>query len=199
MKKKRPRGMVIKLITEFFESHPNQNFEHGPVVDWVAEQIVKAGYDDPPRDVWRTIRLLHERGKLQQVAVGIYRYNPDDERQTELLEFPESVKQEIFKRDNYRCVLCDRGEEEGVKIHADHKKPKSKGGDNSIYNGQTLCGQHNTLKKNFGQTTAGKKFFIQTYRTAIKTKDKKMIAFCEAVFDLYDEHDYNGHIERPDK
>jgi len=29
---------IRDLILEFFSNHPNQEFEHGPVVDWVTEQ-----------------------------------------------------------------------------------------------------------------------------------------------------------------
>lgn len=198
LEKKRPRGMIINLIKEFFEVHPNQEFDHAPVVDWVTEQVVKAGYETP-RDIWRSVRLLHERGMLIKVSDGIYKYDPDAEHETELLEFPESVKREIFIRDGYQCVICGLGREDGVTIAADHKKPKSLGGDNTLENGQTLCKQHNQLKKNYGQTTTGKKYFIQTYETAVENKDEKMIAFCEAVFDVYDDFEYNGHIERPDK
>ena len=190
--------MIINLIKEFFEAHPNQDMTHAPVVDFVTEQVVKAGYE-PPRDIWRSVRLLHERGMLIKVSDGIYKYDPDAEHETELLEFPESVKQAIFERDGYRCVICGLGREDGTTIAADHKKPKSKDGDNSVENGQTLCKQHNQLKKNYDQTTAGKKYFIQTYESAVKNKDEKMIAFCEAVFDVYDDFEYNGHIERPDK
>ena len=197
MKRQRPRGMIINLIKEFFTSHPNEEFEHAPVVDWVTEQVVKSGYETP-RDIWRSIRLLHERGLLVKVDEGIYKYDPAYEHEADLQEFPETIKQEILKRDRNRCVICGLSEEEGVKLHVDHKRPKSKGGDNSLENGQTLCSQHNILKKNYGQTTAGKKYFIEIYASAVRNKDEKMIAFCESVFDAYDEHGYNGHIKRPD-
>ena len=88
--------MIINLIKEFFEAHPNQEFEHAPVVDWVEKQVVSAGYEKP-RDTWRSIRLLHERGILIQVRKGIYKYDPDYEHETELLEFSEQVKQAIIR------------------------------------------------------------------------------------------------------
>ena len=86
----------------------------------------------------------------------------------------------------------------GLNLVADHIKPKDKYGTNTIDNGQTLCSQHNLLKKNYSQTEAGKKYFIRMYETAVAEQDEKMIAFCQAVFDVYDEHDLNGHIDRPD-
>ena len=198
MKKNRPRGMIINFITEFFTSHPNQEFEHAPVVDWVTDQVVSAGYE-APRDIWRSVRLLHERGILIQIRKGVFKYDPDYEHEAELQEFPESVKQEILKRDNYRCVVCNLGRDDGVRIAADHKKPKSKDGTNTLENGQTLCYKHNSMKKNYSQTEAGKRFFIHTYEMALENQDQEMIVFCEAVFDAYDEHDMNGHIGRPDK
>ena len=130
---------------------------------------------------------------------GVFKYDPDHDHETELPEFPEKIKQTIFKRDNYRCVVCNKGREDGVRIAADHKKPKSKGGTNTLKNGQTLCYKHNSMKKDYSQTEAGKRYFIEIYETAVEKQDQEMIAFCEAVFDAYDEHDMNGHIERPDK
>lgn len=140
MKKKRPRGMIINLIKEFFTSHPNQEFEHAPVVDWVTEKVVSQGYE-PPRDIWRSVRLLQERGMLIQVRKGVFKYDPDYEKETELQDFSEPVKRAIFERDNFRCVICGLGKDDGVEIHADHKKPKSKEGDNTLENGQktSIC------------------------------------------------------------
>ena len=52
---KAPKGMIIRLIREYFKAHPNVELKHDPVVDWVTKQVVDAGYD-PPRDPWRTTR-----------------------------------------------------------------------------------------------------------------------------------------------
>ena len=189
---------IRELILEYFHAHPKQKLSHDPVVKWVGDQREKMGYKRPS-DPWREIRKLHAEGTLKQHdGRAIYEYDPDYEHETELKDFPESVKQDIFKRDNYRCVVCNLGREDGVSLAADHKKPKSKGGTNTLENGQTLCSKHNLMKKDYGQTTAGKKYFIEIYNTAVANDDKNMIEFCKAVFDTYDDHDMNGHIERPD-
>ena len=134
---------------------------------------------------------------LIKVRKGVYRYDPEYVKEVELSEFPPHVKKEIFKRDEYRCVFCHRGIEDGVELCADHKKPKDKGGDNSIDNGQTLCMECNLMKKNYSQNEAGKRFIIKMYEQAVAIGDERMVRFCKDIFDAYDRHKINGHIKRP--
>jgi len=187
---------ISKLVLEYFKMHPNEDLSHGPVVDWVEMQYVKSG-GTKPRDPWRTIRKLHQEGKLIKVSKGVYRYDPSYVHEVELHDFPSEVKEEIFKKDNYQCVVCGRGRKDGVELCADHIKPKDLGGSNTADNGQTLCTEHNLLKKNYSQTAAGKKYFIKIYETAVAINDERMIRFCREVFDVYDKHSINGHIPRP--
>lgn len=187
---------INELIMEYFHKHPNENMRHGPVVDWVTKQYLK-NHPEPPRDVWRTIRNLYQEGKLIKVKKGIYRYDPDSINEVALFDFPTDVKEDIFRRDGYKCVVCGMGREDGVEICADHVKPKDKGGDNSVENGQTLCMKHNLIKKNYSQTEAGKRYFIKLYKKAVAIRDKKIINFCRCVFECYDIHGINGHIPRP--
>ncbi|MDH7604177.1 MAG: HNH endonuclease [Melioribacter sp.] len=187
---------IADLVIEYFEKHPNKDLPHGPVVDWVEEQYIKL-YGKKPRDIWRQIRKYYQEGKLIKVKKGIYRYAPNFVKENQLRDFSPAVKEKIFKRDKYKCVVCGRGIKDGVEICADHIIPKDKGGTNTLENGQTLCMEHNLMKKNYSQTEAGKRFFIKIYKQAIKNQDEKMIKFCKDVFDAYDKHEINGHIERP--
>lgn len=182
---------------EFFESSPNIEFRHAPVDEWVREQYLKDN-DDEPQDVRRAVRELALTGRLIKVRRGVFKYDPDYDQETDMLEFPEKIKQAILKRDKYRCVVCNLGKDDGVDIAVDHKIPRSKDGTNTIENGQTLCYKHNSMKKDYTLTEAGKRYFIEIYETAVQNQDERMIAFCESVFDAYDEHDINGHIDRPD-
>ncbi|MDE0009963.1 MAG: HNH endonuclease [Candidatus Poribacteria bacterium] len=188
---------VDDFILEFFMKHPGEEFEPSDVVDWVTPRYEKER-GKTPRDVPRAIRRLAQKGRLTKVRYGIYKYDRTHDHEVELQDFSEADKQAIFERDNYRCVVCGLSEEDGVKIAADHKIPIDRGGTNDIENGQTLCYQHNSIKKNYSQTEAGKRYFIKIYETAVKNEDEKMIAFCESVFDAYDKHNMNGHIPRPD-
>jgi len=187
---------ISDLIMEYFQKHPREELEHGPVVDWVEEQYKKL-YGKKPRDTWRGIRRLYQEGILIKVKKGIYKYDPDLVQNKELYEFPPNIKEAIFRRDNYKCIVCGRGREEGVEIHADHKIPLDKGGTNTIDNGQTLCSEHNFLKKNYSQTEFGKRFLIRLYKDAVEKNDEKMVKFCKEIFDVYDKYGVNGHIRRP--
>jgi len=184
------------LVMEYFVKHKNEDLPHGPVVDWVEKEYLKL-YGKKPRDTWRQIRKFHQEGKLIKVKKGIYRYDPDFVKEVELFEFTPEMKEEIFKRDNYKCVLCGRGRDEGVEICADHIKPKDKWGTNTVDNGQTLCMECNLMKKNYSKTEAGKRYFIKMYEQALAKKDERMINFCKSIFDSYNSHKYNSHIPRP--
>ena len=196
MEKQKDRITIADLVMEYFQKHPKVDMRHGPVVDYVEERYMKL-YGRKPRDTWRQIRRLHQEGFLIKVRKGVYRYDPDQLQHRELYEFPPKVKEEIFKRDGYRCVVCGRGREDGLEIHADHKIPLDRGGTNTADNGQTLCSEHNLLKKRYSQTEFGKRFFIRLYKDAVKSGDRRMIEFCECVFNCYDRHGINHHISRP--
>ena len=185
------------LIMEFFMDHPNKPIKNHIVTQWVNEEYRKA-HDKPPATVSGNINQLHHEKRLIHVGYKVYKYDPDYDRESQLQDFPGSVKQAIFRKDDYKCVICGLGEQDGFEIDADHIKPRSKGGTNTLENGQTLCRKHNTLKKDYLQTEAGKRFFIKIYESAKKNDDTEMIAFCQSVFDAYDKHNVDRQITRPD-
>lgn len=186
MKNKKQQSQM-GLLLEYYKKNPNRNIEHPEIVDWVTNEWKKRTgkvFRDPDRG----IRKLHQDGYLIKVKKGVYRYEPDFVKKRSLEDFSHEAREAIFKRDGYKCVICGRGRAEGVEIHADHIKPKDKGGKATLDNGQTLCSQHNFLKKNLGQTTLGKRYFIRLYRVAKKTKNKRLITFCAEVLNVFDKY-----------
>ena len=75
---------------------------------------------------------------------------PEDESEQGSSEFsspgrliPSSVKQEVFKRDEGRCMKCGAEDE----LHFDHIIPHAKGGTSvTAENIQLLCARHNLQK-----------------------------------------------------
>lgn len=190
---KKENKTIRDLIIEYFINHPEEDMSHGPVVDWVEDKY-KQLYNKKPRDIWRSIRNLHEAGFLIKVKKGVYRYDPDAVKQRELKDFTQEQKEAILKRDGYKCVICGRGKKEGVELHVDHIKPKYLGGKSTIENGQTLCAQHNFIKKTLKQTETGKKMFVRLYELAKKENDKELLKFCADILETYEKHNINSHI-----
>lgn len=181
------------LIMEYFKKNPGRNIRHPEIVDWVVAEYKKRT-GKVFRDPDRAIRKLSQEGQLIKIKKGVYKYDPAFIKNRKLKDFTPEQKEMIFKRDNYKCVVCGRGRADGVEIHADHIKPRDLGGGSTIENGQTLCAQHNFQKKNYKQTETGKKMFIRLYELAKKSKDKRLQNFCEDILTIYEQHNINCHI-----
>lgn len=194
MKNNYNNGVAQKaLIIEFFEKNPNRDIKHPEVVDWVVvayKKLTGKVFRDPDR----AIRQLAQSGFLIKIAKGIYRYDPKKAYKRELEDFTATQKEAILKRDGYKCVICGRGKKEGVELHVDHIKPKDLGGEATIENGQTLCSQHNFIKKNLRQTETGKKMFIRLYELAKSEGNEELKNFCADVLETYEKYNINGHI-----
>lgn len=193
MGKSKEEMSQMDLIMEYFKKHPQKDIPHPEIVDWVVTEFKKRTgkvFRDPDRG----IRKLSQDGQLIKIKKGVYKYDPDFVNNKELEDFTPKQKEEIFKRDNYRCVICGRGKADGVEIQADHIKPKELGGEAETENGQTLCAQHNFQKKYYKQTETGKRMFIRLYELARKNNDKSIVTFCEQVLKVYEKNDVNGHI-----
>lgn len=191
MKKK--NKSIKDLLIEYFKAHPKKDMPHGPIVDWV-ETRYKRLYNKKPRDTWRSIRNLHEIGFLIKVKKGIYRYDPEAVKQRELEDFTTEQKEAILKRDGYKCVICGRGKKEGIELQVDHIRPKYLGGKSTIENGQTLCAQHNFIKKTLKQTETGKKMFIRLYELAKSEDNEELKNFCAQILEIYEKYNINSHI-----
>lgn len=178
---------------EYFKEHPKRAIKHPEIVDWVVAEYKKRT-GKVFRDPDRAIRKLSQEGLLIKISKGVYKYDPDYVEHKELEDFTATQKEAIFKRDNYRCVVCGKGRKDGVEIHADHIRPKDLGGTATIENGQTLCAQHNFQKKNYKQTETGKRMFIRLYELAKATNDERLLKFCKAILELYEKNNINGHI-----
>lgn len=110
----------LDLIMEFFKVNPERDISHPEVVDWVTSEWQKRTgkvFRDPDRG----IRSLHQKGFLQKIAKGVYRYEPDfvNLRQ-DLEDFSWDLKKQILERDGYKCVIF-------VSLRSHHCKQKRNG------------------------------------------------------------------------
>lgn len=175
---------ISSLIKDYFNKHSNRDIPHDDVVDFVFKYFPKA------RDPWRSVRKLYEEGYLIQVKKGVYRRIPGYKGISSDDPFPSEVKNAIFERDDYRCVVCNSGRHNGYEIHADHIKPRSKGGMSSVENGQTLCSEHNMLKKNYGVSDFLRKFSHKMIKRAQELNDKKVEDFFNELLQLIEKYNF---------
>jgi hypothetical protein len=179
---------------EFFEKNPKRDLPHKESVKWVtAEYLKRTGQVFADAD--RQIRALHQKGYFIKVKKGVYRYDPKHVKNTNLQDFTAAQKKKILERDGYKCVICGKGNKDGVTLHIDHIKPKDLGGEATIDNGQVLCGPHNMKKKNYKQTETGKKMFIRLYELSKKVGDLETMEFSKEILEVFEKNDINGHIE----
>ena len=183
-----------ELVMEYFMTHPNRDIEHPEVVDWLTKEYQERT-GGTFRDPDRAIRKLAQAGKLIKIRKGVYKYDPDLITNPELEDFTPAQREQIFKRDNYRCVMCGKGRHDGIEIQADHIQPKDLGGKAIIENGQTLCATHNFRKKNLKQTETGKKMFIHLYELSESVGDREMRDFCRNILEVFEEHNINDHVK----
>lgn len=182
------------LIKEYYMMNPNRDIPHAEIVDWVTEEY-KRRTGEIFRDPDRAIRQIAQSGFLIKIAKGVYRYDPTLAHQRALEDFTADQREQIKKRDEYRCVICGKGVKDGVEIHVDHIKPKDLGGKATLDNGQVLCASHNFKKKNYKQTETGKRMFIRLHAAAKAIGDDDTVKFCEAILEQYNKFNINGHIE----
>lgn len=91
------------------------------------------------------------------------------------------------------CYFQKR-QKDDVELYIDRIKTKDLGGEATVENGQTLCSQHNFIKKNLKQTETRKKMFIGLYELAKKENNEELLKFCRDISDTYEDHGVNGRI-----
>lgn len=187
-----------ELVLSYFVARPNV-----PISHLSSKKALEEAYFEATgkrfEDSDRTIRKLHDEGKLVKVAKGIYMYDPNYQPTIDLQDFSPSVKSQALERDGYKCVFCGLGKEEGVELQIDHIRPRSKGGDALLDNAQTLCAAHNFSKKNLSQMEHGKKMFLKlrdkAARLADSTEGTNLLKFCEDILAVYEKHKVDDHVD----
>ena len=188
-------GGQAGIAFEYFLERPDVNVQHDDVVPWI-EGMCHRRLGTNCKDPDRAIRKLHDMGLLIKVGKGIYRFEPNAIASHILEDFDESMKEAVKKRDSWRCVVCGLGEKDGVELQVDHITPRSKGGQATIDNAQTLCGSHNYRKNKLGQLEFGAEMFRRLRKNAKAVSDAyadsdAVIKFCDEVLELYKKFGYD--------
>ena len=73
-------------------------------------------------------------------------YSAANQRRLERGKLTPSLRYDVLKRDNGRCVLCGRTAADGIQLQVDHILPVAKGGRTELSNLRTLCSLCNAGK-----------------------------------------------------
>jgi hypothetical protein len=188
-------GGQVRIALDYFLDRPNRDVPHDDSRPWIQQECYSR-LGRPCDDADRAIRRLADLGILVKVKKGVYRLDPDAIRAFSSQDFPEDIKLAAKQRDDWRCVMCGRGEAEGVELQVDHIRPRSAGGSGDISNAQTLCSTHNYRKRHLSRYTAGRRMFETMLEQARQNPDvegesDRVIEFCEEVLNLYVLHGFD--------
>lgn len=104
------------------------------------------------REIEAQQRQQAEQKRREEAAEQARRQRAEEQRkaniQRERSKLSASLRYDVLKRDNFRCVICGRSASDGVTLHVDHIKPVSKGGKTELSNLRTLCDYCNLGKSN---------------------------------------------------
>jgi len=96
------------------------------------------------RELYQYFEFRKERhqGQFKYEIVGVKSLIPSAGR----LQIPKRIRAEVLS--SQRCAFCGRTPvDDGVRLHVDHKVPKSWGGSDDIQNLQALCSECNEGKQ----------------------------------------------------
>lgn len=88
------------------------------------------------------IPIIHRAIENQQKRNSI-----EYKRKIERSKMNNSLRYDVLQRDGFRCRICGRTSNDGVKLHVDHIIPVAKGGKTELSNLRTLCDICNSGKR----------------------------------------------------
>ena len=180
-----PSKSIEAVAREYFENHPNQDVTQEEITSYIHAQRPDA------QDPWRTVRKLYQEGYLIKVEKGVYKRVPGYEGKADDEPFSEAVRKQIYERDHSQCVVCGNGPANGHEIHADHIRPRHLGGLSTVENGQTLCSEHNLLKKTYGTYDFYAHLVARIEEEAKTTGDAKHSKMLEKIRAILAENGYS--------
>lgn len=182
-----------EYILNFFTKNPNHTFTLQEIEVAVRKEYEK---DTGLTDLYvnREVRKLGTQGYIPGLGNiikpkrGEYRFEQGSGPIKLKSPFPESVKLDIKKKDNYTCQWCGKVETPTDRLAVDHIIPEDSGGKGVLENGITLCTYCNNRKKNLGVSIFGKNMFKRYLLLAKKDNDKKTIRFLEEVLEVFEKY-----------
>ena len=94
-----------------------------------------------------TEKIIFPKEKKEDI-ITIKASSSQNDIKKERNKLTAGLRYDILKRDNFKCQICGRSAQDGIKLHVDHIIPVSKGGLTTWNNLRTLCQDCNLGKSN---------------------------------------------------
>lgn len=107
-------------------------------INFIIQYTSPAGRNHYEKVIVKDIIVLSELISIIE-RNDSYKQSEEYKKKHERQLLTPGLRYDIMKRDGFRCVICGRTAEDGVKLHVDHIKPISKGGLTVPDNLRTLC------------------------------------------------------------
>lgn len=88
------------------------------------------------------VRIYEIAREIDPALIARHEASQDAARAKRKKKIPNSLRTEVFERDEYRCRQCGTHRD----LRADHITPESAGGPTTLENLQTLCARCNSIK-----------------------------------------------------
>lgn len=150
------------------------------------ESLTGKVFGDPEK----MVRDLFKLNYIKRPFEGNYVFQSDHDPYKGKTGFTEKETIEIFERDNFQCVICKRGAQEGILLSVGFAKSLLRGGPPTIENGRTFCPRHKFISE-IGQTSHARSSKLRHLNALFPTSDRanaRSQKFWEEFIDLLCKH-----------
>lgn len=134
----RTEEQLIQEITQIPVTEPSIICRHG----YSSPQGRNSYYDERQYSFEEWVQ------KYAEIKEQIMRKSSEEYiRKKERRKLTPSLRYDVMKRDEFKCVLCGRHASDSVQLHVDHIVPIAKGGKTTFDNLRTLCQDCNLGKR----------------------------------------------------
>jgi hypothetical protein len=139
-------GAIAQRILEVLKAHP-QGLDIARIREIVAPTNDQEHFDRRLRSIYPLYKIdrIRSGGKLLYVYRGVRAKGEWDYE-----DISKDLRAKVLAKAGSRCQMCGRTvEEDNIKLHVDHKVPRSWGGRTEEENLWAICQPCNEGKKNF--------------------------------------------------
>ena len=109
---------------------------------------IHISYSSPHGKKYYSDFKVYNIAELEEAIQVIKTRNSFQEsKKHERFKMSDSLRYDVMKRDGFKCRICGRGADDGVKLHVDHIRPIAQGGKTEMSNLRTLCSECNLGKR----------------------------------------------------